>query len=477
MKLEFSEARQKQDFTNKIHIDKLKVNLVQCEPTRIKPDEISRQLHNMGLYCEETRGERLKKNIEDVQNRIKYGTCDVFGVFRQKAANSIMIPPEIISQLEYCNGKAISLLTNAGYEKIANGVWEPGHTGCLQAKLLTVIHEANYSYLKENEKDFPWAEASTNRDMEVSTLEAIKALIIDAAEVCSATIVKGITRSAVETIFSRITTDIKEGVLEKDYYSAPDPQVVEIVENYNPSTGDCDAVGAIWFKWKIDIKNYREKKKETQHKVSFYIEARSVLYSSAELLKKHYEKVCNRSRLSQMLTSNTIHVGNSVTVFDSKPEPSAEVFAKSLPSTVTYDYVDAIVFYQADVQKLGFFDNTESSAVASYTKSITSGFSTAFTVGLSAEVNFEMSAAVAKFGAKFGFNVSLTNQWTQTQTDTISFQIPAGKKAYLYQVTLLCARLRYYPGKIKYEYVEYGKFLSDAYKTTENPLYEDKMKG
>ena len=63
-------------------------------------------------------------------------------------------------------------------------------------------------------------------------------------------------------------------------------------------------------------------------------------------------------------------------------------------------------------------------------------------VGLSAEINFEINAAVCKVGAKFGFNVSLTDQWSKSQTETISFRIPAGERAFLYQVTILCARLR-----------------------------------
>ena len=94
-------------------------------------------------------------------------------------------------------------------------------------------------------------------------------------------------------------------------------------------------------------------------------------------------------------------------------------------------------------------------------------------VGLSAEINFEINAAVCKIGAKFGFNVSLTDQWSKSQTETISFRIPAGERAFLYQVTILCARLRLDTKTGKYSYVEYGKFLTDAYKTSKKPLYEE----
>lgn len=132
-----------------------------------------------------------------------------------------------------------------------------------------------------------------------------------------------------------------------------------------------------------------------------------------------------------------------------------------------------MVFYSSDLQKVGFIDNTLSEAETTYSKSLTSGFMTQTTVGISAEVNFEISAQVCKVGAKFGFNVSMTDQWSKSQTEAISFHIPAGKRAFLYQVTLLCARLRLDAKTGKYSYVEYGKFLTDAYKTSEKPLYEE----
>lgn len=480
MKLEISEARRNQSNANNangFHSSGIKTDLVKCDPTHINPDEISRQLHNIGLYCEETRGDRLKKNIEDVINHVKDGKCQVIGVYREKKASSAMLPPEIMSRLKYCDGNAIGFLSNTIYEQIADGEWKPVGAGDFQLHIRTLIAEDVYKYFKENIREFPWAEASKNRDTEVSTVDAIKSLFMEAAEACTATVIEGISRASVESIFSSALDDIDKEVLTKDFHGESKPTIVEFQKNYDSTTRNSDGVGALRYKWTIDIKNYQEKKQEPKHNVKIHVEACSILYTSEDLLKDHYKKACEHFKLLQMLTSNDFHTDPSVTVFESIPEPSIDVFQNSLPSTATYEYVDAIVFYQSDVQKLGFFDNTQSSAAASYTKSITSGFSTAFTVGLSAEVNFEMSAVVAKFGAKFGFNVSLTNQWTQTQTDTISFQIPAGKKAYLYQVTLLCARLRYYPSKIKYEYVEYGKFLSDAYKTTENPLYEDKMKG
>ena len=150
-------------------------------------------------------------------------------------------------------------------------------------------------------------------------------------------------------------------------------------------------------------------------------------------------------------------------------------FIKSVPCESDTEHMDVMVFYSADVQKVGFLDNTDSEAAATYTKSLRSGFMTQSTVGFSTEINFEINAEVVKMGAKFGFNTSLTDQWSENQTETISFQVPAGKRAFLYQVTLQCARLRLDTETGKYSYIEYGKFITDAYKTTNDPLYEDSL--
>ena len=202
------------------------------------------------------------------------------------------------------------------------------------------------------------------------------------------------------------------------------------------------------------------------------ISARSLLYGDINTLNAHYAMALARVKGACCLLHNSIPIVSEVTVYDSLPPADMETFINSLPCKTDAEYAEVIVFYSSDLQKVGFIDNSLSDTETTYSKSLTSGFMTQSTVGISAEVNFEINAQVFKAGAKFGFNVSLTDQWSKSQTETISFRIPAGKRAFLYQVTILCARLRLNAKTGKYSYVEYGKFLTDAYKTSEKPLYE-----
>ena len=309
---------------------------------------------------------------------------------------------------------------------------------------------------------------------EASTVEAIKEMFTKAATACTAATVQGIDKITLDATFSNALASLNESAFEKDY-DVTNNRVITLLYNYDHEKGECDGVGIVTCEWRLRIRNYKEKKKEPKHDTILNISARSLLYGDINTLNAHYAMAMARVKGACCLLDNPIHIISEVKVYDSLPAAGMDTFINSLPCKTDKEYADVMVFYTSDLQKVGFIDNTLSEAETTYSKSLTSGFVTQSTVGISTEINFEINAKVCKAGAKFGFNVSLTNQWSESQTETISFRIPAGKRAFLYQVTILCARLRLDAKTGKYSYVEFGKFLTDAYKTSEKPLYEENL--
>jgi len=467
MALIVSEARKEKG----IHIDRIPITLNACSATKLEPEELTKQLNDLGLYCSETYGEKLKRNIEEVTSQIGLGSLTTFGVYKDGGKVCMeQLPDHALESI--CSINALDALLGERFQKTADGSWEEGAVGKFKAKLLVLQEIDNYKYLKEHAKDFPYAEEPEKEiKQQASTVEAIKAMFVEAATTCTAATIQGIDKTTLNATFSNALAGLNESAFESDY-DVKNNRVITLVYKYDNEKRECDGVGVATCEWHLRIRNYKEKKKELKHETILKISARSVLYEDVDTLNAHYAMVMARTKGASCLLDYSIPITSEVKVYDFLPPADMDTFINSLPCITDTKSAEVMVFYSSDLQKVGFIDNTLSETETTYSKSLTSGFMTQTAVGISAEVNFEINASVCKAGAKFGFNVSLTDQWSESQTEVISFCVPAGERAFLYQVTILCARLRLDTKSGKYSYVEYGKFLTDAYKTSEKPLYE-----
>ncbi len=455
-----------------IHISGMPIDLEPKTATKLEPEELTKQLNEMGLYCKETYGEKLKKNIEDVTSKVGLGVLTTFGVYKDDGQIKMEeLADDVIRQIN--TKDALCNLLDSRFSKQAEGSWTEGSVGDYLGELLVLQEAENYRYLKEKAKNFPWAEEPEKRiEQRVSTVDAIKEMFLEAATACTAATVQGIDKVTLDATFSNALVGLNESAFASDY-DVTNNRVITLLYNYDPARKECDGVGIVTCNWRLQIKNYKEKKKEPRHETILTIGARSLLYTDVNLLESHYAMVLANKKGACCLLENSIPVISEVKVYDTLPPANMDTFICSLPLITDTEYADVMVFYSSDLQKVGFIDNTLSDAETTYSKSLTSGFMTQSTVGIAAEVNFEINAEVIKAGVKVGFSVSMTDQWSKSQTETVSFKIPAQQKAFLYQVTILCARLRLNAKTGKYSYVEYGKFLTDAYKTSEKPLYEE----
>lgn len=159
-----------------------------------------------------------------------------------------------------------------------------------------------------------------------------------------------------------------------------------------------------------------------------------------------------------------------VQIFGSMPPANNATFEASVPVTATTGQLQAIVLYAPDLQNIGSIDNTTSAAETTYSQSVTSGFTFSTTQTLTVQATAEVTIEVIKASLTVGFSISFTEQWSESQTTTISFTVPAGKRAFTYQGYLLSAILTYDASSGIYSYGEFGRFVTSILATTTDPL-------
>ena len=129
-----------------------------------------------------------------------------------------------------------------------------------------------------------------------------------------------------------------------------------------------------------------------------------------------------------------------------------------------------MVVYAPDLENIGCIDNTGSDGQAQYSKTITSGFT--FTAGQKISGGFKYGAGALFSKAEFNINfeISFTEQWNSSQSETVTFTVPKDSKAFLYQGYLRSAVLEFNTKTFQYSYKDQGRFLSNIIKTTPKPI-------
>lgn len=173
------------------------------------------------------------------------------------------------------------------------------------------------------------------------------------------------------------------------------------------------------------------------------------------------------------MTTQRIGRPTKVTIFDKKPEPGREAFEQGVPlSPEQENSRRAIILFEPNLQHIGSIDNTDSPASTTYAKSVTSGFTFTMSQGIDYTISLEASVDVVKVNESVSFNLTFTEQWSKSTTETFEFSVPAGKKAFTYQGYILAATMEN-TGTNDYHWVsggEQGRFLTNVLRTTSIPL-------
>lgn len=440
---------------------RVKIALQKSTPSELTVEALKKQLDNLGLSCAHTDPARLKKYKEEVENSFQDGLNQSFGITKP----TVSADGTRYYKSVYGDADAPYL----GVEEASKSDWSPEATAQGYAtELSTVAYPRNFTFLVENKPGFAGMKSKERIEQnKFDTVEAIKNLFVTVAIEASASLVKGLDKTTLNSIFSNAIAPINEGNV-KDYDST-DSRVIFLVENYDPITQTAAGIGVLGIDWHLTIKDYLEKKKSPLHDTTLKVSTRSVLYDNVDTLAADVAYI--KSHFGLDLFGAIPPKSKKLKIFDQLPPPNQDSFDQGLPLMAKDDFVDVIILFAPDLESVGSIDNSDSDVQTTYSKSITSGFTFSMGQKLTAGAKFEAGVVFAKGEFSISLELSFTETWNNSQTETIGFSVPARKKAFNYQGYLLSRKLRFSPEGGTFAYVEpEGRFLTNVLKTTEKPI-------
>lgn len=449
---------------------KVKVCLKKDDVSTVSPEALQKDLNNIGLGCKYTSIENLTKFKSDVLGSWpNSGTASAYGIYKK---NKHLYNTDSVKTLDYLTLEEQSPLTAFGFSNDdIHGQWMPSDAAQgYREELFLIQYPEHFDYLLANKPDtFTGVKKSKTETSKDGTVQKIKDLFVQIGTELSSIVVDGLNKTSLEAILVDVI-GVNESAFENDYDES-NSRVIFLVQNYNEKTEEADAIGVLSIDWRISIKNYKEKKKETKHETKITINVRSAIYTDIPKMLVHYEFVKSHFKNNLFLPDAIPPRPTNIVVYDFLPPACKDTFLHGIPTVNNSDkYVDTIVLYAPNTNLLYALDNTESKAISSYNRSVTSGFTFASSQTLSAELSFEASCAVVKVGFKMGLSVSFTEEWNKSVTEEISISVPENEMAYVYQGYMKSAVLRFSAKDMSYEYLEKAKFLTNILKTTQKPI-------
>ncbi|MBF0145338.1 MAG: hypothetical protein HQL84_05665 [Magnetococcales bacterium] len=164
-------------------------------------------------------------------------------------------------------------------------------------------------------------------------------------------------------------------------------------------------------------------------------------------------------------------VKHELQIFDSLPAANETTFNAGIPGLNTENVAVSIILYSPNLQIVASLDNTNSSVTSTYTTSITQGFTFSTTQSVSITESVGVSIEVVTASVSTTFALSFTEQWSTSTTKTMSFSCPPGKKAFVYQGTLMSQSLKFDSGSNTYTWSgEAAKALTQVLVTSDTPI-------
>jgi hypothetical protein len=437
----------------------IQLSLIKDEPSKVDPNELQKELNQIGLTCEHTLPENLKKYIKETVDTFSDGSVQSYGFFKFDG----------LASNNYGATDTCSIGLNDIVEDLTDihANWKPTDKPYFKAELSAIGFPEHFDALLKT-GFFTGVKVNNTYSGTKSTVEAIKSLFTETALNISSTMVNGLDKDTMEATFNKIIAPTPES---DDYDSGVQNRSLYLIENYNPKIEQCDALGVMNIEWRLRISSYKDKKTK-KHKYSLEITVRNVTYSSIDTLKADYNRVISMLK-DKIFFKNVkaIPVPSGVEIFDTLPPANATTFDMGLPlEQESSDYVDVIILSHADLQSIGSIDNSTSDCAASYSKSVTKGFTFSMGQKISSEFTFDLNAIIEKASVKVGLELSFNEQWNTSVVETVNFNVPAGKKAFFYQGYTMASILRMDCKKCTFSYVSTAKMLTPTIVTSDKPL-------
>lgn len=337
--------------------------------------------------------------------------------------------------------------------------------------LSVIAAPEHFDYLKTNYVGFAGTKDAPEPLIgEGSTHEAIFSAFAAEATRIASVLVQDLNGDEVEAMLAHaITVNIGEG---QDYDSGLQNRNLYLVKGYDPATHACEGVGVINVEWRLRIENYKSKKSSTQ-RYRVDIAVRASLYGDLQELRPEvaYVKAHIKDKMFYRGALSIPYPSCEVSIYDALPDAGVDAYIHGVPlSGETNDYADAAVFYGADLENIGCIDNLDAKCTTTYSKTVTSGVSYATQETMSTGFTFAAGTEIAKAEFSFSLEVSFSSQWSEEQSETVSFEVPGNAKAYLYQGVIKSKVLRMFKKTGEFAYVDEGTFRTNLITTTDKPI-------
>ncbi|ERK16401.1 hypothetical protein L579_4311 [Pantoea sp. AS-PWVM4] len=456
-----SEATAKSETTSQkaIPVKKIKISLKAATPTPVTPDGLKSMLDNIGMTCKFADKERLPAYISEVSDKLpESGKCKAYTILRQAEEGEVAL--EDVYTERYTNSSV--------------GNFEPTMSGSgYSIELETIISKNNFAKLKEKFGDgknkFNGVEGKSTYQERYGSIESVKSMFVEVGTNASSILVEGLDKDAIKSVLSNAISPMKDSNLPD--YEKEQRRIIFLVDGYDEESGEANAIGVLAIEWTLFIKDYKEKKKASQYDTTLNITMRAVVFDSM-IFMDYYNYLVNGKELPGETIEEEIPVKDKVvTIFTKLPPANRDTYEQSLPIDEDEDGADVIVLYSPDLQTVCSLNNTKSDVTSSYAKSVMTGFTFSSTQEMSATASFEAGIVFAKGSFEVGFSLSFTEEYTKQTTETISYECPPGKIAYIYQGSLLAAKLQYNGDDQTFRYLSTkAKFLTDIFTTTGEPI-------
>jgi hypothetical protein len=433
---------------------RIPVSLTAATPTALTVDALKAQLTDIGLTCPDSEKSKLAAYITEVERELPVGSIQTYQLLKPAQAGE--------KRLE---------AFQEDYVESSVGNWEPDSTGFGYATVLEYIqYPAHFDWLYANKPGFTGIKNEpptyTGR---YDSVEAVKQMFATVATDASSTLIKGLDKASIESVLSNAIAPLNDKNAQ-NYAPGPQSRVIFLVENYNPNTQEADAIGVLTVWWDMTIKDYLEKKKSPRHDTTLTVRCRSVLYASLDAMNADYLAAEAHFKETAFADPAIPRPPATVTIFPSRPPAIEDTFKKSLPKIATENELQAIVLFAPDLQNVGSIDNTNSDTTTTYEKTVTSGFTFSTSQELSVEANFEAGIVIAKGSIKVGLTFTFTEEWSSSTSETMSFSVPGGKKAFTYQGYMMAQILSFDPATARYTYKDTARLLSNVLATSTVPI-------
>ena len=255
-------------------VSQIPLDLTKDTPTKVDVAELRQELNAIGLTCRETTLSRLEKSKNEVLDRISDGEFEGFQFYH--TADKAQIARHVQGGKPLLSLDQVVLL-----DGVPHAEWKPSSTVPFSELLYAVGQPGHFDLLKEQYLTFPGQESNQTYTGQRTTVEAIKDIFVEIANNIASAIVTGLNKPLMEAALANILRPVPEGAT--NYDSGLQNRSILLVTGYDGKYAQ--GIGVVNVEYRLQIKDYKEKKKGRHNESTLNVAVRAVTYTELKELE------------------------------------------------------------------------------------------------------------------------------------------------------------------------------------------------